>query len=358
MSGLDDHRIAALLSEAADPMDPVVPPGRDFTRRAQRRLVLGWARTGLLALTMVLTVGGGGFWIAWQGAEQAPPSAVRQSVLVSGPDGGSAGGLEVGPGLDSSAPTIGTLALPEAGLALIGPMTTELLARAQHLIGQPAEPLTADEAIALAAEMAADACRYNVTRCERPREDMELPFHEGQVTDLTAAGYLNSLEWLWAMPRSTVGAGFEVPETVAEEWGQVSAAEWPGAMVSCLRTHGHPARVTSGLPWVPASARTIELAPDARQCALWSQPPWVWDELSQAQWEGVHVHLSEQWLGCLGLTGRSSDLIGLGDFLEQVEMGRPVAVALVEDLSVSQTLRSECPAMPPDLRASLAAPSS
>lgn len=385
MSRLDEHRIAALLSEASEPRDPVVPPGRDFTRRAHRRLMWGWVRSGAAALAMVATVGGGGFWIAWQGAADLPPPATRQMLQVSGLD-------DRGPG-EAQAPVVGPrpeqperstpLEPPESPLpwgtsdVAVAPVpvpAAELLTRLQHQLAPQLEgtdPVGQERTDQNAAEarQVEVACRYSRTRCEQPRDDMQLPFVDGQVTALTAEEYLQSLEWLWAMPRASLsGSGGGVVgdssdgslppswQTGAAEGANttVDAAEWSAVMVDCLHQQGHGAQVVSGLPWLSASERTPELAPDARACALAHQPPWAWQQLDPQQWRQVHVHLQQHWLTCLGPPAGDAELIAPEQLIAGAAAGRPISEPLLTwdsasaSASVSVAARA-CQVQPDDV---------
>lgn len=247
-----EQRLAALLSDAAEPMDPVVSPGAALTQRAQRRAAA--RRGGIVAgaLAAVLAVGGAGVWLSTQTQDPGP---VSPAVI---PAGGSQ--------------------QPERGAA-------------DRALGHDAGPDDLDRAFE--------------TRGPGQGVDHELAQLLGTAdghTYLTVGDYAYGLEWLWA-PQSMWATPFVLPEVSPEEVQVLPVGVWPAAVADCLTDAGYQARVEGDLPWVDRPDRDIDMAWHARRCALTNQPEWAYADLTEQEWHQVYDHLETSWSECEEQTG-------------------------------------------------------
>jgi hypothetical protein len=296
-----EQRLAAVLSDAAEPMDPVVSPGRALTQRAQRRAAA--RRSGVVAgaLAAVLAVGGAGVWLSSQVQDSGPvtpagdpPQSVRDAA-DRGPDGVGDGAV----GEDSGQADGGDLV---DGAAPVQGVDYELV----QLLGN------------------SDGHTY-----------------------LTAGDYAYALEWLWT-PQSMWVTPFVLPEVSPADVEVVAPRAWPEAVADCLTDAGYQARVEVDLPWVDPADRDIDMAWHARRCALTNQPEWAYADLTEQEWHQVYDYLETSWSECEAQTGSPVYwLVQREEFVDLALQGPlPERISNLDERRAGAT----CSRFPPHLR--------
>ncbi len=284
----DELRVAALLREAAQPLDPVVSPGPDLSHRARRRLAATQLLRGGSVLGAVLAVGVAGSLLggAWRGGTPADPV----------PDA--------------------------AGLARTSEPT-------QGRPGVVVDPLENEVRESISAELVRVGDTGYITLWST------LGSADGHRF-LTVEDFVLAVDWLWDPESGMVYAadqpdgGTQVPDIkprfVAP--ADLTPAEvldrdlWAPAMVQCLRDGGYPAQVVQALPWVPMADRDGELAPLGRACAAEHQLAWAWDDLSTQEWAEVYDYLDTSWRICGGQVGLDvGTLLPREDFVRAAVQG-------------------------------------
>lgn len=285
-----EQRLAALLNEAAEPMDPVVSPGEALTQRARRRTRRRRTAVVAAAMATVLAVGGTAVWL-------------DEEMRSSGP---VAPAGEAGDGGEVAADRV-------AGGALDA-LDVETLERAD---GRASETL------------------------------VRLLGNPGGHTALTVDSYVYGLEWLWYS--NYYRLSWVRPTDVPPEDIQIVPLEdWSSVMAQCISGHGYDATVQDGVPWVQQDLRDIDLAWHARRCAIANQPEWAYADFSREDWAAVYDYLETDWRTCEEQSGSPVYwLIEREEFLDQASRG-----PLTQRISnLDERLAgSDCPQVPDHLR--------
>lgn len=291
-----EQRLAALLSEAAEPMDPVVSPGQALTERARRRTRRRRTAVVAGAMAAVLAIGGSAVWL---------DQAVRS--------GGQA--VPAGEGVADDRPVdLGHEATDAAREALEA-------GALERTSGEPSETL--------------------VRLLGSPRGH----------TALTVDAYVYQLEWLW------YSNGYRLswvrPKDIDPGDTQtVPVADWPGEMSQCIAGQGYQARVQDGVPWVVQDMRDVDLAWAARRCAILNQPAWAYADLTREDWDEVYDHLATDWRTCEAQSGSPVYwLIDREEFIEAASRG-PLT-RRISNLD-ERLAGSDCPQVPDHLRNGIA----